>query len=124
MRKSLLNMTEDLKGNIRVIVRCRPFPKLNDKNINLFAPTVRVSHSEIGENVRVETANGERNYSFYRVFGPNAKQKTVFEEVRPLMQYALDGHNICVIAYGPTGSGKTYTIMGKRGNGCQGKQGV
>jgi Cdc6-like AAA superfamily ATPase len=36
----------------------------------------------------------------------------VFEEVKPILRSALDGHNVCILAYGQTGTGKTYTMVG------------
>jgi Cdc6-like AAA superfamily ATPase len=36
----------------------------------------------------------------------------VFLEVKPILRSALDGHNVCILAYGQTGTGKTYTMVG------------
>jgi hypothetical protein len=35
----------------------------------------------------------------------------VFEEVKPILRFALDGHNVCILAYDQTGMGKTYTMV-------------
>lgn len=35
----------------------------------------------------------------------------VFEELVPILRSALDGHNVCIFAYGQTGTGKTYTMV-------------
>lgn len=35
----------------------------------------------------------------------------VFGEVKPILRSALDGHNVCVLAYGQTGTGKTFTMV-------------
>ena len=32
----------------------------------------------------------------------------------PLLLNALDGFNVCIFSYGPTGTGKTFTMMGDR----------
>uniref|UniRef100_A0A4W3IG60 Kinesin family member 25 n=1 Tax=Callorhinchus milii TaxID=7868 RepID=A0A4W3IG60_CALMI len=46
------------------------------------------------------------------VFGPDDSQKSVFQEVCPLLISLLDGYNVCIMAYGQTGSGKTHTMLG------------
>lgn len=38
------------------------------------------------------------------------------EVVRPLVSSVLEGFNCCVFAYGQTGTGKTHTMEGKRGD--------
>lgn len=35
----------------------------------------------------------------------------VFAEVEPILRSAIDGHNVCILAYGQTGTGKTYTMV-------------
>ena len=50
-----------------------------------------------------------------RVFGPEAKQDEVYAEVDALVRSALDGYDVCVLAYGATGSGKTHTMLGEDG---------
>lgn len=37
--------------------------------------------------------------------------ENVFAEVDPIIRSALDGHNVCILAYGQTGTGKTYTMV-------------
>ena len=42
----------------------------------------------------------------------NVSQNLIYEKVQPLVNSVLDGFNATVLAYGATGTGKTYTIMG------------
>lgn len=37
--------------------------------------------------------------------------ESVFVEVEPILRSAMDGHNVCVFAYGQTGTGKTFTMV-------------
>lgn len=36
----------------------------------------------------------------------------VFEDTCPIITSCVDGYNVCILAYGQTGAGKTYTMMG------------
>lgn len=72
-----------------------------------------------GDRARVTLADGhgETHYAFpTRVFGPEASQEDLFREVaRPLLRAHLDAtdpQSAFVFAYGQTGTGKTYTLMG------------
>ena len=49
-----------------------------------------------------------------QVFTPDTRgaQEHVFEDVKMLIQSAVDGYNVCIFAYGQTGSGKTFTMIG------------
>lgn len=48
------------------------------------------------------------------VVGPYASQDTVFEDLgKPVMESALEGRNICLFAYGQTGAGKSFSMLGK-----------
>jgi len=42
----------------------------------------------------------------------NSSQEEIFDNCRDLVQSALDGYNATVFAYGQTGAGKTYTMLG------------
>ncbi|KAG8380541.1 hypothetical protein BUALT_Bualt06G0026300 [Buddleja alternifolia] len=50
-------------------------------------------------------------YRFDEVFTETASQKRVYEVVaKPVVESVLDGYNGTVMAYGQTGTGKTYTL--------------
>ena len=51
-------------------------------------------------------------FTFDRVFGPDALQDQIFEEVEGFVTSALDGYSVCLFSYGQTGSGKTFTLQG------------
>ena len=51
----------------------------------------------------------EQQLSFERIFMTENQEK-VFEDVKPFVLSALNGKNVAIIAYGGTGSGKTYTM--------------
>ncbi|XP_030897861.1 kinesin-like protein KIF25 isoform X1 [Leptonychotes weddellii] len=53
-----------------------------------------------------------KTYDFERVYGPAESQQVVFGDVCPLLTSLLDGYNVCVLAYGQTGCGKSYTMLG------------
>lgn len=40
----------------------------------------------------------------------------IYEEVNPLVKSVLDGYNACILAYGATRSGKTFTMEGSPQN--------
>ena len=37
-----------------------------------------------------------------------------------MLEHALEGYNVCIFAYGQTGAGKSYTMMGRYEAGQQG----
>lgn len=49
-----------------------------------------------------------KTYPFDKVFGPEADQTTVFNEVaEDMLREVLAGYNCTIFAYGQTGTGKT-----------------
>uniref|UniRef100_A0A5B6YQ47 Kinesin-like protein n=1 Tax=Davidia involucrata TaxID=16924 RepID=A0A5B6YQ47_DAVIN len=109
--RKLYNEVQDLKGNIRVYCRIRPFlPGQSEKQTAI---------EYIGENGELVVANpskqgkeSHRLFKFNKVFGPATTQEEVFLDTQPLIRSVLDGYNVCIFAYGQTGSGKTYTMTG------------
>lgn len=110
--RRLYNEVQDLKGNIRVYCRIRPFlPGQNKKQ--------QTTVEYIGENGELVIVNlskhgkdNRRLFKFDKVFGPTSTQEEVFIDTQPLVRSVLDGYNVCIFAYGQTGSGKTYTMSG------------
>ncbi|XP_072959535.1 kinesin-like protein KIN-14M isoform X1 [Typha angustifolia] len=109
--RRLFNEVQELKGNIRVYCRIRPF--LAGENQKL------TTIEYIGDNGELLLANpskqgkdGHRMFTFNKVFAPVSTQEEVFVDIRPLIRSVLDGYNVCIFAYGQTGSGKTYTMTG------------
>ncbi|KAM3307969.1 kinesin-like protein KIN-14C isoform X2 [Capsicum chacoense] len=112
--RKLHNEVQELKGNIRVYCRIRPF---------LHGQKEKQSVIEyIGENGELVVVNpskqgkeGRRSFKFNTVYSPASTQAQVYSDIQPFVQSVLDGYNVCIFAYGQTGSGKTYTMTGPEG---------
>lgn len=108
--RKLYNQVQDLKGNIRVYCRIRPFLPGQENNVT----SVDYTDDETVA-IIIPTKSGREGRKasmFNKVFGPSATQEEVFSDTQPLIRTVLDGFNVCVFACGQTGSGKTYTLTG------------
>ena len=55
----------------------------------------------------------DKKYVYDRVFNPDENNAVVFNEIgKEIIDYALEGFNSTIFAYGQTSSGKTHTMMG------------
>ena len=104
-RKRLHNLIQELKGNIRVFMRCRP---PSEKGLESFgADTVCVSFPDEGQVKVVNEKQREKIWEFDNIFGVDSSQQQVYEEVSDLITSVLDGYNVCIFAYGQTVSAHT-----------------
>lgn len=56
----------------------------------------------------------EKRYGFDQAFDASCSQMHVYKNTTQFLVYGvLDGYNATVFAYGATGAGKTYTMLGK-----------
>ncbi|KAK0070983.1 hypothetical protein PV325_013739, partial [Microctonus aethiopoides] len=61
----------------------------------------------------LSSRNMTHKYDCDKVFPPNATQADIFEELTISIKSLIAGFNVSVFTYGPTGSGKTYTLEGE-----------
>ena len=111
LRKELHNQLEEMVGNLRVYCRLRP-PKTSEKEPGMqMSVVIKGSDTVIvtdHENDRKE----DKKFTFTQVYGFDSKQEDVFKDCESLMTSVLDGFNVCIFAYGQSGTGKTFTMNG------------
>lgn len=113
-RKRLYNEIIELKGNIRVFCRCRP---LSSEEISKgLTSVVEFDPSQDSELQVICYDNTKKHFKFDHVFSPKDNQEVVFAETLPIVKSVLDGYNVCIFAYGQTGTGKTFTMEGTPDN--------
>src|SRR5438270_8376621 len=62
---------------------------------------------------KVQSKEASGSFTFDRVFDMNSKQSDIFDfSIKPTVDDILNGYNGTVFAYGQTGAGKSYTMMG------------
>eukprot|EP01013_Petalomonas_cantuscygni_P009401 TRINITY_DN2222_c0_g2_i2.p1 TRINITY_DN2222_c0_g2~~TRINITY_DN2222_c0_g2_i2.p1 ORF type:complete len:1052 (+),score=288.74 TRINITY_DN2222_c0_g2_i2:241-3396(+) len=107
---------------VKVAVTVRP---LNQRELSHNASiVVSMKQHDRGSSTYVTDSTGKRRtYNFDHSFnlchedpenlGVFADQKYVFDRVGgPILDAAMEGKNVCLFAYGQTGAGKTWTMLG------------
>ncbi|KAH9690260.1 kinesin-like protein KIN-14R [Citrus sinensis] len=100
--------TIQVLGNIRVFCRCRPLSK--EEASAGHAMVVDFSAAKDGELGILTGGSTKKFFKFDRVYSPRDEQVDVFADASPLVTSVLDGYNVCIFAYGQTGTGKTFTM--------------
>ncbi|XP_036036372.1 kinesin-like protein KIF22 [Onychomys torridus] len=98
-------------ARVRVAVRLRPF--MDEATRATEVPCVRGIDS-----CSLEVANWRKyqetlKYQFDAFYGEKSTQQDIYVgSVQPILRHLLEGQNASVLAYGPTGAGKTHTMLG------------
>ena len=122
------SFVEDMKKgsyNILVCVRCRPL-SLSEQQLSSYE-TIRIMDNKMvilmdpieynGPSTVFKNRNREQTYAFDFAFDKNSSQNLVFENsTKFLIDGVVNGYNATVFAYGATGAGKTYTMLGNDNN--------
>ena len=91
--RALRSKVAELKGNIRVFARVRPFLQI-DQEDNTNPHVVALSDGESLKVIKTDRNTVEEmTFRFDKCFGPETDQQTIFNEVSEFVQSALDGFN-------------------------------
>ena len=94
----------------------------NSTSMKLVSPTEYNSFIDGTKYIKNEkglevTATKEYNYKFNYIFAQNSQQNDIYQySTSFLVSNIFEGFNSTIFAYGSTGSGKTYTMMGTETN--------
>ncbi|XP_040947146.1 kinesin-like protein KIN-5B isoform X2 [Gossypium hirsutum] len=103
----------DKEVNVQVLLRCRPLSEDEQKMNASRVISCNELKREVTVSQNVANKQVDRVFTFDKVFGPKAQQRTIYDQaIAPIVNEVLDGFNCTVFAYGQTGTGKTYTMEG------------
>ena len=107
----------ETESQIRVVIRTRPTQQFASKNISISSIDNKINITiPKGENKGIINNQKENwNFQFDKILH-NVAQEEVFEYVKSVISSSTRGFNGTVFAYGPTGSGKTFTMSGSSSN--------
>ncbi|XP_012525954.2 kinesin-like protein unc-104 isoform X8 [Monomorium pharaonis] len=116
-------------SSVKVAVRVRPF---NYREISRQAQCIIEMSGSTTSIVNPKATPGSKeavksfNYDYsYFSMDPNdenySTQLMVYKDIgEEMLEHAFEGYNVCIFAYGQTGAGKSYTMMGKQEEGQEG----
>ncbi|TPX36271.1 hypothetical protein SmJEL517_g01402 [Synchytrium microbalum] len=100
-------------NNIRVVCRFRP---QNGREVKEEGG-ISVAFDDDYTEVKLESREYPGQFTFDRIFDWNHNQKQVFDySAQAVVQDVMKGYNGTIFAYGQTGAGKTFTMMGNMEN--------
>ncbi|KAK9758045.1 hypothetical protein RND81_01G202800 [Saponaria officinalis] len=110
LRRSSTVSAAGVDGRVRVAVRLRPKNAEESVSDADYADCVELQPELKRLKLRKNNWDSD-TYEFDEVLTDFSSQKRVYEVVaKPVVESVLDGYNGTVLAYGQTGTGKTYTL--------------
>ncbi|KAJ3559108.1 hypothetical protein NM688_g534 [Phlebia brevispora] len=115
------SLRDDGETNIQVVLRCR---RRSEREIQDNSPIIVSTSGARSTELTIQTTSASnslglvslpapRKYPFDVVFGPEADQSMIYQDVvSPMLDEIMKGYNCTLFAYGQTGTGKTYTMQG------------
>ncbi|CAA6657620.1 unnamed protein product [Spirodela intermedia] len=106
-------------ATLQVAVKCRPLTEAerqqnrhivhitNNKGVIVLDPDLSKDYLDL-----IQNRTKEKRYSFDHAFGPECTNTDVYKCISSTIDGVVQGLNATVFAYGATGSGKTYTMVG------------
>ncbi|XP_032596789.1 kinesin-like protein unc-104 isoform X9 [Drosophila grimshawi] len=110
-------------SSVKVAVRVRPF---NSREIGreskciieMTGATTAITNPKVPPNTSESVKRFNFDYSYWS-HDPRdsdfSTQSMVYKDIgEEMLQHSFDGYNVCIFAYGQTGAGKSYTMMGRQ----------
>ncbi|KAF3767810.1 kinesin-domain-containing protein [Cryphonectria parasitica EP155] len=95
-------------NSIKVVARFRPQNRVEIESGG--QPIVKFDGDDT---VAIDSKEAQGSFTFDRVFDMQCRQSDIFDySIRPTVDDILNGYNGTVFAYGQTGAGKSFTMMG------------
>ncbi|XP_071343296.1 kinesin-like protein KIF1A isoform X17 [Trachinotus anak] len=107
-------------ASVKVAVRVRPF---NSREIGKESKCIIQMSGNTTTIINPKQAKDNKSfnfdYSYWSHTSPEdvnyASQMRVYKDIgEEMLLHAFEGYNVCIFAYGQTGAGKSYTMMGKQ----------
>ncbi|XP_023030747.1 kinesin-like protein unc-104 isoform X6 [Drosophila willistoni] len=110
-------------SSVKVAVRVRPFNSREIAReskciIEMTGATTAITNPKVPPNTSDSVKRFNFDYSYWS-HDPRdldfSTQSMVYKDIgEEMLQHSFDGYNVCIFAYGQTGAGKSYTMMGRQ----------
>ncbi|XP_064326340.1 kinesin-like protein KIF1B isoform X1 [Phalacrocorax carbo] len=108
-------------ASVKVAVRVRPFNSRETSKESKCIIQMQGNSTSITnpKNPKEAPKSFSFDYSYWSHTSPEdpcfASQSRVYNDIgKEMLLHAFEGYNVCIFAYGQTGAGKSYTMMGKQ----------
>ncbi|XP_063001569.1 kinesin-like protein KIF1B isoform X3 [Elgaria multicarinata webbii] len=108
-------------ASVKVAVRVRPFNSRETSKDSKCIIQMQGNSTSIlnPKNPKEAPKSFSFDYSYWSHTSPDdpcfASQNRVYNDIgKEMLLHAFEGYNVCIFAYGQTGAGKSYTMMGKQ----------
>lgn len=116
-------------SSVKVAVRVRPFNNRETSRdckciISMTGNTTAITNPKAPPGCKEGTKSFNYDYSYWSHDPTDihfSSQDKVYDDIgEEMLLHSFEGYNVCIFAYGQTGAGKSYTMMGRQEEGQEG----